>query len=515
MQAGERSQSVWKATADLPVFAPLSENLRADVCVVGAGISGLTTAYLLAREGWRVVVLDKGPVGGGETGQTTAHLSSAMDDLYQEVERVHGEEGARLTYASHQAAIERIGEIAAAEGIQCDYERLDGYLFLAPGDERSMLEEEHAAAHRAGFADVALLERAPLDHFDTGPCLRFPRLAQFHPLKYLNGLVRAILRDGGRIHTGSFVDTVQGGAGAHVRTHDGFAVHADAVVVATNSPFNDRVAMHTKQAPYRSFVIGARVPAGSVPLALYWDTLERYHYVRLQRDYDGAGTHDLLIVGGEDHKTGQADDADMRYMRLEAWARERFPMIEEIAFRWSGQVMEPADFNGFIGRNPLDADNVYIATGDSGQGMTHGTIAGILITDLIQGRENPWAGLYDPSRVRVSTSTVKEFVQENLNVAAQYTDWIVPEETGSAEEIRPGTGAVVQRGVSKVAVYRDEGGAVHERSAVCTHLGCVVRWNSEERSWDCPCHGSRFAPTGEVLNGPAPAPLNSVEPEDK
>jgi glycine/D-amino acid oxidase-like deaminating enzyme/nitrite reductase/ring-hydroxylating ferredoxin subunit len=510
---GERSQSVWKATARLPQFAPLSENLRTDVCVVGAGISGMTTAYLLARAGKRVVVLDRGPVGGGETAQTTAHLSSAMDDHFHELEKVHGEEGARLTYQSHQAAIERIGQIAEQEGIQCDYERLDGYMWLAPGDTRDFLQQELEAAHRAGFADVELLERAPLGFFDSGPCLRFPRLAQFHPLRYLDGLVRAFQRDGGRIFTGSFVDEVKGGSGAYARTRDGFTVTADAVVVATNSPFNDRIAMHTKQAPYRSFVIGARVPAGSVPLGLYYDTLEFYHYVRLQRDFDGQGTHDLLIVGGDDHKTGQADDADLRYLRLEAWTRERFPMIEDTVFRWSGQVMEPADFNGFIGRNPLDEPNVFIATGDSGQGMTHGTIAGMLISDLILDRDNPWEELYDPSRVRISTSTVMEFAQENLNVAAQYADWLRSEEAGSAVEVAPGTGEVVQRGASKVAVYRDESGVVHERSAVCTHLGCVVRWNSGERSWDCPCHGSRFAPTGEVLNGPAPAPLNPVEPE--
>jgi glycine/D-amino acid oxidase-like deaminating enzyme/nitrite reductase/ring-hydroxylating ferredoxin subunit len=514
MQAGERSRSVWKATATLPEFGPLAEDLRTDVCVVGAGIAGLTTAYLLARAGKRVVVLDKGPVGGGETAQTTAHLSSAMDDHYHEIEKTHGEEGARLTYESHQAAIERIGEIAAVEGIDCDYQRLDGYLFLAPHHRRDFLEQELDAAHRAGFRGVELLERAPLEFFDTGPCLRFPRLAQFHPLRYLAGLVAALQRDGGRIFTDSFVESVRGGADAHLRTSAGRTVHADAVVIAANSPFNDRVAIHTKQAPYRSFVIGARVPAGSVPLGLYWDTLEYYHYVRLQPDYDGRGTHDLLIVGGEDHKTGQADDAELRYARLEAWTRERFPMIEAIPFRWSGQVLEPTDFNAFIGRNPLDADNVYIATGDSGQGMTHGTIAGLLISDLILGRENPWESLYDPSRVRLSTGTVMEFVQENLNVAVQYADWIRPGDAGAAEEIPAGTGMVMQRGASKIAVYRDESGTLLERSAVCTHLGCIVRWNSEERSWDCPCHGSRFAPTGEVLNGPAPSALNPIETEE-
>jgi glycine/D-amino acid oxidase-like deaminating enzyme/nitrite reductase/ring-hydroxylating ferredoxin subunit len=515
MEAAERSLSVWKATSALPEFPPLDRDLETDVCVVGAGITGITTAYLLAKAGRRVVVLDKGAIGGGETGQTTAHLSSAMDDHFQELEKAHGEEGARLTYQSHQAAIEQIARTVEEEAIDCDFQRVDGYLFLAPGEREEFLYDELAAAHRAGFHDAELLDRAPLREYDTGACVRFPRLAQFHPLRYLNGLVGAIQRDGGRLFTGTFVTSAEGGQGAHVVTERGHDVHAAAIVAATNSPFVDRVAIHSRQAPYRTFVIGVRVPARSVPLGLYWDTEELYHYVRLQPDFDGRGTHDLLIVGGEDHKTGQADDAAERYARLEGWTRARFPMAEDVAFRWSGQVLEPNDFNAYIGRNPLDADNVYIATGDSGQGMTHGTIAGMLISDLILGRSNPWEQLYDPSRVRVSGSSVQEFVEENVNVAAQYVDWLLPAEPGAEERIAPGSGAVLQRGLAKVAVYRDESGVLHKRSAACTHLGCIVRWNSEERSWDCPCHGSRFAPTGEVLNGPAPSGLRAAGDGEK
>ncbi|HEV2132020.1 MAG TPA: FAD-dependent oxidoreductase, partial [Longimicrobiaceae bacterium] len=396
------------------------------------------------------------------------------------------------------------------EGIDCDCERLDGYLFLAPEHGPELLDEELAAAHRAGFTDVERLPRVPLDFFDTGPCLRFPRQGQFHPLKYLHGLARAIQQGGGRIFTGTHVEEIQGATDARVETSDGRVVRADAVVVATNSPVNDKVAIHTKQAPYRTFVIGAPVPRGSVPHALYWDTADPYHYVRLQKTDQGE---ELLIVGGEDHKTGQEDDAPERYQRLEAWTRARFPMIEEVAFRWSGQVMEPADAMAFIGRNPLDAENVFIATGDSGQGMTHGTIAGMLIGDLIVGRQNPWEKLYDPSRVTLSSSAVVELAKENLNVAAQYTDWLKGGEVASPQEIPLGMGAVMQRGGAKVAVYRDEAGVVIERSAVCTHLGCIVSWNSEERSWDCPCHGSRYAPTGEVLNGPAITGLRPAEEE--
>jgi Rieske Fe-S protein len=209
----------------------------------------------------------------------------------------------------------------------------------------------------------------------------------------------------------------------------------------------------------------------------------------------------VLIVGGEDHKTGQAGDHEERYARLEAWARERFPMIQGVEFRWSGQVLETIDGLAFLGRNPLDEPNVFIATGDSGMGMTHGTIAGMLLTDLILGRENPWATLYDPARKTLRA--IGEFARENLNVLAQYADWLTPGDVSSPEEVRPGTGAVVRRGLAKVAVYRDEQGVLHERSAACPHLGCVVGWSDAEKTWDCPCHGSRFDRYGRVLNGPA------------
>ncbi len=286
---------------------------------------------------------------------------------------------------------------------------------------------------------------------------------------------------------------------------------ASFVVVATNTPVNDLVAIHTKQAPYRTYVIGARVPRGSVPRMLLWDTPDPYHYVRLQTVENDGDAYDVLIVGGEDHKTGQAEDFDERFLRLEEWARERFPSIETVEFRWSGQVMEPVDGLAFIGRNPLDSDNVPIATGDSGQGMTHGTIAGRLLTDLITGRDNEWAALYDPTRISLKAGV--EFAKENLNVAAQYADHLTGGEVESAEDVAPGTGAILRRGLKKIAVYRDDSGALHELSAVCTHLGCVVSFNDKEKTWDCPCHGSRFAcADGHVVNGPA---IEGLAPADE
>jgi len=506
MRSSERSESIWEVAQPQREYLALQGKAEADVCVVGAGLAGMTTAYLLALAGTRVIVLDDNAVGGGETGQTTAHLVSANDDYFHKLERIHGPEQARLVYESHHAAIDRIGEIVQAEAIDCDYRRVDGYWFTAPGDASDLLLAERDAAARAG-ADVELVDAVPGLPFRTGSALRFARQGQFHPLKYVEGLSRAVERLGGRIHTGNHVLDIEGGDAPRVTGH-GFDVHSRAVVVCTNTPIVDRFAIHTKQAPYRTFVIAAPVPHGSVPPLLLWDTLEPYHYVRLA-SAGADGTNDMLIVGGEDHKTGHEDDAEQRFAALEAWTRQRFPMIGAVALRWSGQVMEPVDHLAFIGRDPGGKANVYIATGDSGQGMTHATIAGMLNSDLILGRANPWEALYEPRRKSFSLGPVKEWATENLDVGLQYTELIPGVGTGDdpVSALKPGSGTIIQRGVSKIAVYRHDDGSIIERSAACTHLGCIVHWNSLERSWDCPCHGSRFAPDGTVLNGPAISPL--------
>jgi glycine/D-amino acid oxidase-like deaminating enzyme/nitrite reductase/ring-hydroxylating ferredoxin subunit len=510
-----QSLSLWMTLAGrAPRELMLGADLRTDVCIVGAGIAGLSAAYHLGREGKEVVVVDDGPIGGGQTARTTAHLSNAIDDRYVRIERLHGFDGARIAAASHTAAIDRIESIVEAESIACDFERVDGYLIAPPGESEDVLDQELAAAHRAGLFEVQMVDGWPITSFESGPCLRFPRQAQFEPLHYLRGLARAIERDGGRIYNGSHVTSIDSGPPAIIKTAQGHTVTADWVLVATNTPINDRFAIHTKQAPYLSYVIGTRVPLDSVPRSLYWDTLDPYHYVRVHRVpmhpwYNRDAPYDVLIVGGEDHKTAQAHDARQRYARLEAWARERFPQIDEVPFRWSGQVMEPVDGVAFIGRNPGDEEHVFIATGDSGMGMTHGKIAGMLITDLVMGRENPWSGLYDPARKTLAAAF--EFAKENLNVAAQYASWITGSDVNSVEQLAPGTGAVMRRGLNKVAVYRDEHGLLHELSAACPHLGCVVAWNESEKTWDCPCHGSRFDAYGHAINGPANADLAPLE----
>ena len=493
------TSSVW-TDFQPPQLESLSHDEDCQVCVIGAGIAGLTTAYLLSGAGADVVVLEDGSVGGGETGRTTAHLTHALDDRYFHLAKIRGKDIARIAAQSHTDAISKIESIIASEGIDCDFERLDGFLFVPPKRSTRILNRELNATHKAGLASVELVDRSPISTFDTGPCLRFPRQGQFHPMKYLSGLVDAIRRNGSRLFTNAHVSDVKGGATPRVETQQGHVVRARTVVVATNTPITDVVSIHTKQFPYRTYAIGATVPPDSIPHGLYWDTLDPYHYIRMQGS-------DLLIVGGEDHKTGQEDEPVKRFRRLERWARKRFP-IEDVKFRWSGQILETMDGLAYIGKDPSGLENVYIATGDSGMGMTHGTIAAMLLSDLIGGRSNPWAEAYDPNRKPIAGFA--DFVRENVNVAVQYTDWVTGGDVSWVDEIQPEHGAIIRDGASKVAVYRDNAGEFHTMSATCTHLGCVVNWNGVEKTWDCPCHGSRFNALGKVVNGPATRDLSPV-----
>ncbi len=505
-----RTQSPWMAfwphqgAAEFPAMPPESD---VEIAVVGAGIAGLTTAYLLAREGRRVAVIDPGEIGGGETSRTTAHLSNVIDDRFTTIERLHGARGARLAASSHGAAIEAIERILAAEKIDAEFERVDGYLFTGAGTGAGELDDEMEAARRAGL-EVERLARTPFPQVRIGRSLRFAGQAQFHPLKYLDGLAHALRREGALLYVGrpgNHVEGIDDGTPALVRTRGGAVVRARDVVVATNSPIHLSLAIHSKQAPYRTYAVALAVPAGAVPHALYWDMEDPYHYVRVQR---GEGGRELLIVGGEDHRVGRdgGTGADARFERLAAWARTHFPDAGEIVYRWTGMVQEPIDGLAHIGRMD-DESHVFLATGDSGMGLTHGTIAGLLLADLVQGRANPWATLYDPRRK--SLRAAGEYAKENLGVARALLEWVGPGDA-ALQEIAPGSGAVVRRGVEKLAVYRDWSGRLHVLSAVCTHLGCIVRWNGTESTWDCPCHGSRFSADGRCVGGPATEDLSAA-----
>jgi glycine/D-amino acid oxidase-like deaminating enzyme/nitrite reductase/ring-hydroxylating ferredoxin subunit len=514
------TRSNWYDTATIPTFpAPPDGQTHADVCVVGAGIAGLTAAYLLAREGKSVIVLDEGPIGSGQTGRTSAHLACAIDDRFTEIEKIHGVAGSKTAYESHKSAIDLIEHIAQTENIACDFARIPAYLFSLPTDPPDLLEKEVAAAHRAGFADAQRFERIKLCGYETGPCIRFGNQGRFQPLKYLVGLADAAKKLGVTIYTGCRVKDATGAdpkknQPCKVTIDDGpNAVLCNAVVVATNTPapINDWFGIYTKQAAYRTYMVGLRVHRGDVDDALYWDTGDPYHYVRLE--VSGVDNqYDVLLVGGEDHKTGQMPPGASPFENLEKWAREKFPMTEDVVYRWSGQVQESTDGLGYIGRAPTRGENVFVITGDSGMGLTHGTLGGRLVADLITGKPNDWASLYDPPRKPLhSVGEAVEFVHENLNVAAQFAEFVTAGEVSREEEVPPTCGAIMRQGLSKVAVYCDDLGQVKKCSAYCTHMQAVVQWNDIEKTWDCPAHGSRFNPRGKPVMGPAIDDLKTVK----
>ncbi len=498
--------SVWAPTEPAPLPTPLAGDVSCDVCVVGAGIAGLTTAYLLAREGERVVVLDAKPaIASGETEYTTAHLAWYLDDTFSHLASVRGDDVAKVAAASHRSAIDLIGEIVRTENIACDYKRVDGH-FVPGKDGPDVLNDEEKTLLRLGLPFERTKFAFPGGQ--SADCLRFPDHGQFHPIKYLAHLADSIRTHGGVIYTKTVVEKVRGGAPGTVTTTHGHTVTAAAVVIATNNPFEGGTILHAKVAAYLTYVFAAEISKGSVELGLVWDTEDPYHYVRFQPGGD-AENFDYLIVGGEDHKTGQADDQPQRWDRLKAWANARFPNMGAVRHHWSGEVFETPDGLGLIGLAPWNGPNVFIITGDSGMGMTHSTLGARLVADLVQGKPNELAAVYSPSRMM--PGALRTLVGENLNVAAQFTDWLTGGDVKSADAIPRGHGAVVRSGLTKLAVYNDDQGKVTTLSAVCPHMGCIVRWNPGETTWDCPCHGSRFSATGMCLHGPSTSDMAKAE----
>jgi glycine/D-amino acid oxidase-like deaminating enzyme/nitrite reductase/ring-hydroxylating ferredoxin subunit len=497
----ERSRSVWMNIGVAPDATRLEGDANADTVVVGSGIAGLSTAYELAARGQTVIVLDRGAIGRGMTARTTAHLTSLCDDSFDSLISMRGVDVAKQFYLSQASAIDRIEKIQGNESIECDFRRLDGYLFPALGTDPSNLDSSLEATRKAGMP-VEDTKGVPFKGLEHMRCLRYPDQGALHPLKYLRGLATVLTKRNMRLCSDTVVEEVVEEDGRIiVKTQEGHRVRAEAAVIATNSPINDRLAIHSKQAPYRTYAMAFELPHDSLPDGLYWDTLDDYHYVRLQPKDSKS---DYLIVGGADHKSGEADDADVRFEALEAWMRNLLPPLGKQTHHWSGQVLNPVDFSSFTGRNPGN-DRIYIHTGDSGQGITHGVVASLLLSGLIVDGRHPWADIYDPARKPVKAAGT--FISENLTAVKNFAEYVAPGELKSVEELKPGCGAIVRDGLKKIAAYRDETGSLHLHSAACTHLGCHVHWNSLERCWDCPCHGSHFAIDGTVLNGPAIAPL--------
>lgn len=441
------------------------------------------------------------------TSRTTAHLAPICDDSLAALLSMRGKELAQGFQASQDAAVDRIERIQQELGIDCDFRRLDALLFLDPKSKPSVLDDEVDAADEIGVA----IERGkglPLRTLEDRPYLRYPNQATFHPLKYLRGLAEALQEKGAKLHAHSAVTEItENGQGVHVTLETGHTVEASFVVVATNSPIHDLFALHTKQAPYRTYAMGFEIERGSLADALYWDTEDPYHYVRLT---SGAEGKDILIVGGEDHKTGEANDAHARFAALASWIKTLVPDLGPELNRWSGQVMDTLDYGAFIGRE-AHRNRIFVTTGDSGQGVTHGVVASLIIPDLIEGKENKFARVYEPARKPFKAAMT--FVSENSTTITNLAQYLAPGELTSVEELEAGQGAIIRQGLIKIAAYRAEDGTLYQRSAVCTHLGCHLQWNAFETCWDCPCHGSHFAPDGSVLNGPAIAPLPEIQIE--
>jgi glycine/D-amino acid oxidase-like deaminating enzyme/nitrite reductase/ring-hydroxylating ferredoxin subunit len=499
-----QTESIWRHYRHaFPLLRsyPPEENVTEDVVVIGAGIAGLSIALALIEDGRKVVVIEKASIGAGQTLRTSAHLASALDDRFFLLERWHGPDGAQRAARSHAQAIDRIERWSKQYSIMCNFLRVDGFLLEQGATDPNEFEREHDAALRSGL-DVQTVQDVP--NLELGRALRYTGQARFNPVAYIAGLARTI-EDLGGVFVREEVVEVKGGATPKIRTAEQVEISARAVVIATNVPFHEAIPIHTKQAPYRSYVIGCPIPRDDFPDILLWDMADPYHYVRRVDDEDSLAS--WLIIGGGDHKTGQSPDA-LPYSELFEWARSRFSNVGPPEWSWSGQIIEPIDGLAFIGRDPGGQDNVFVATGDSGNGLTHATIAADIIPDLIQGRPDPWGGLYDPRRKPVQA--LGTWLGENANVAAQYRDWF---SRGEARSLDLLDGTVIRQGVHRIAVSRGMEGALHAFSAVCPHLGCCVRWNDAERTWDCPCHGSRFDPVdGHVLNGPA---ANGLDPIDQ
>ena len=523
MNPSGNTTSVWMTVQPTHDFPSLTQNLECDVCIIGSGIAGLTTAYMLAEAGKKVVILEKFPqVAQGESARTTAQLVVFTDFSYHQLKRMHGDD-IKLIAESHRYGLETIGRIALENGIECDYQKVPVFLFAPREKDLKTLDNEEKALQDLPLK-VRRHERLPTKGLPAYPCLEVSDMAQMHPLKYLYGLAEVLAKKDVQIYVNTKADKIDehisdaakgDTEGVQITTENGFIIKAQYMVTATNSPVNVLLGVHLKQAAYRTYVVGLKIKKGTLPYAIWWDTLEPYHYVRLVEFED----YDVLIAGGEDHHTGREEkggsdvesteqgETTDRFDALETWARATFPQLEERLFAWSGQVMESVDGIGYNGRHAVN-DRIFVITGDTGSGTTNATLGARLITDLIIGKENPWEKLYSPARVNLRAAD--ELVKEGAQAFWQFTDYVTPGDVNDANEIMPHSGALIREGLKKVAVYKDLQGKTCRLSPICPHVGCIVQWNDVEKSWDCPCHGSRFDAYGKVLSGPALSDLEVV-----
>lgn len=500
-----KNTTLWLETYQPTSFLSLNCDVESEVCVIGGGISGLTVAYCLANVGVKVVVLEDGLIGSGETGRTTAHLSNALDDRYENIISVHGIHKAKLAADSHSMAIDLIEEICKKEKIDCDFSRLKGYLFAAnTTNVVNHLNEEEKAAKKCGVK----VNFSPDRYLKLeGKMLTFEDQAEFHPLKYLQGLAKSIVEKGGHIYEHTHVESIETQKKKMmITTSNHKKVIANKVVQATNIPISTNLSLHTKQEAYRTYVVAALIPASSYEKALYWDTADPYHYVRFY--HDKANQEHFIIIGGEDHRTGTQPQQDP-FVALEKWGKHYFPQMQNILYKWSGQVVEPVDYLAFIGLNPNGDENNYIITGDSGNGLTHGTLSAILLSQMILQEETEWTNVYYPSRT--TFKPIKDFLSHNLHMLYSYLQYLKSADIKSENAMLINSGGIIKKGMHRIAVYRDKNGKFHHFSGFCPHLKAPLQWNAIESTWDCPAHGSRFSALGEVINSPANCNLECIK----
>ena len=497
-------ESIWIATTPDTSYPELSRDISVDVAVVGAGITGVTAAILLKRAGKTVALLDWNRIARGATGYTTAKVTSGHGVAYGRLTDTFGEQGARVYAESNQSAIERIAELAQTGGIECDFERKANYVVAEKEEERTKLEQEAEVMQKLGLP-ASFVAETPLP-YEVAGAVKLENQAQFHPRKYLLGLAETIPRDGSHVFENTRVTHVTQGDPCTVETERGNVRAAD-VVLATHLPFMDRGLFFAKAHPHRSYAVAAAIDPDQAPDGMFINAGLPTRSVRTIRD----GERLLIQAGGQGHKPGRAGDEPQRYDILEGFLREHWPEAGPVEYRWSTQDYMSVDRVAFVGRLNRRSKHVFVATGYSKWGMTGGTVAAELITDAILGRENAWAGLYDSKRLDPRASAAK-FVKENAAIGWRFfAQRLARGEKRSPEELNPGEGAILRVGGLKRAVYRDEQGIVHLLSPVCRHLWCYVEWNDAERSWDCPCHGSRYRGDGRVIQGPSVQDLRRIE----
>ena len=498
----EEPPSFWIDTSDSTSYPSLSGRVAVDVAVLGGGMTGVAVAAHLKRAGLTVALVEARRLCHGTSGHTTGKLSSLHGLVYDTLSSSFGEDGARAYGEANEAAIERVAALCEEYGIECDFERLPNYTYTESEQEISQIEAEVDAAKRVGLP-ATYTEESDLP-YTIRAAVRFDGQARFHPRKWCLGLAKVVEGDGSHVFEETRALSVEEGAPCRVRTDQG-EIEADRVVVATLLPFTDRGFFFARTHPEREHVLGVRLE-GPAPQGMY---ITAGSPTRSIRSHPAAGG-EVVLISGESHKTGQAQDYEERYARLERFARERLG-ARSIDYRWSAQDFYPADQVPYIGRMRRGSHRLYAATGFKAWGMSHAVVAAMIIEDQLQGRQNPWSELYSPNRLKPMASATS-FLKENANVARRFFGDRLTKRRKLAD-VAPGEGAVVSNGRRQVAAYRSEHGELHTVSARCTHMGCIVSWNDADTTWDCPCHGSRFGVDGEVIHGPAVKALERVDLE--